>query len=76
MSSAEDPLVAIADELYAGAVGEFTPARDAAAKAQQDKDLAKRIKALRKPTVAAWAVNLLVRREGDQIGQVDVPASK
>ena len=65
-----DPLVAVADELYALPAGEFTAARDAAAKEAEDRGLAKRIKALRKPTVAAWALNLLVRRESDQIGQV------
>jgi len=68
--SSADPLVAEADALYALAPSEFTPARDAAAKAAEDRDLGKRIKALRKPTVAAWALNLLVRRESDQIGQV------
>jgi hypothetical protein len=63
-------LLEIADRLYALPLGEFTPARDAAAKEQADKDLAAAVKALRKPSVAAWAVNLLVRREGDQIDQV------
>lgn len=69
MSSAEE-LVAVADGLYALPASEFTPARDAAAKQSADKDLGKRIKALRKPSVAAWAINLLVRREADQIDQV------
>ncbi|MCW2780098.1 MAG: hypothetical protein JWR35_547 [Marmoricola sp.] len=67
---AEDALVAIADELYAGPATEFTEARNAAAKASGDKALAKRIKELKKPSVAAWAVNLLVRHEADQIDQV------
>jgi hypothetical protein len=69
MSSA-DPLLEVADGLCALPASEFTAARDAAAKAADDKELGKRIKALRKPSVAAWAVNLLVRREGDQIDQV------
>lgn len=69
MNSA-DPLLAQADRLYSLPPGEFTPARDAAAKEAPDRDFGKRIKALRKPTVAAWALNLLVRRESDQIGQV------
>lgn len=72
MSSAE--LVAVADELYAVPLGEFTPARDRAAKATADKALATRIKALKKPSLSAWAVNLLVRRESDQIDQVLVLA--
>jgi hypothetical protein len=71
--SSADPLLGIADELYAALPSAFTADRDAAAKAAAadgDKDLGKQVKALRKPSVAAWAVNLLVRRESDQIGQV------
>ena len=68
-------LLEVADRLYAEPLSAFTPARDAAARAAStgedaDKALATRIKSLRKPSVAAWAVNLLVRREGDQIDQV------
>lgn len=73
MSSAD--LVAIADRLYAEQVAGFIGARDRAAKEAASKDapgkeLAARIKALRKPSVAAWAVNLLVRRESGQIDEV------
>jgi septal ring factor EnvC (AmiA/AmiB activator) len=68
MTTAE--LLEVADRLYAEPLGAFTAARDAAAKAAGDKDLATRVKALKKPSVAAWAVNLLVRRESDQIDQV------
>lgn len=73
MTAAE--LLEIADRLYAEPLSGFTPARDAAAKEagrgeDADKELAARVKALKKPSVAAWAVNLLVRREGDQIEQV------
>lgn len=68
MSSAD--LVALADELYAGPVAAFTAARDAAAKAAGDKAFAARVKALKKPSLAAWAVNVLVRRESEQIDQV------
>ena len=35
-----------------------------------DKALAAQIKKLKKPSVAAWAVNLLVRRESEQIDSV------
>jgi hypothetical protein len=70
MTSA-DPLVAIADRLYAVPADAFTEARNAAAReAGDDKELAKRVKALRKPSTSAWAVNLLVRREAGQIDQV------
>ncbi|MCZ4497469.1 MAG: hypothetical protein JWQ74_22 [Marmoricola sp.] len=75
MPSADVPqsvaaLVTVADGLYGDPLATFTAARDAAAKTTVDKELAARIKALRKPSVAAWAVNLLVRRESDQIDQV------
>jgi len=65
-----DELLAVADRLYAEPLSDFTAARDAAVKDASDKELSGRIKALKKPSVAAWAVNLLVRREGDQIDQV------
>jgi len=64
-----DELIAVADTLYAGPIAGFTAARDAAAKAAS-QELGARIKALKKPSTAAWAVNLLVRREADQIDQV------
>jgi hypothetical protein len=65
-------LLAVADELYGLPPAEFTPARDARAKALkgEDADLAKRVKALHKPATAAWVVNLLVRREAGQVEQV------
>jgi hypothetical protein len=68
-----DELAAVADALYAGPPEGFTEARNQAAKQQQDgggKELAGRIKKLKKPSVAAWAVNLLVRRESEQIDSV------
>ena len=65
-----DELLAVADRLYAEPLSDFTAARDAAVKDASDKELGGRVKALKKPSVAAWAVNLLVRREGDQIDQV------
>ena len=63
-------LLEIADQLYGLPLPEFTPARDARAKALKGTDLAKQVKALRKPSVAAWVVNLLVRRESQQVEQV------
>ena len=67
-----DQLFAEADALYGLALPEFTPARDARAKELKagDAELAGRVKALRKPATAAWVVNLLVRREAEQVGQV------
>lgn len=65
-----EELLGIADELYALPLGEFTPARDARAKALKGTDLAVPVKALRKPSLAAWVVNLLVRRDAEQVAQV------
>ncbi|NYE38935.1 putative nucleic acid-binding Zn-ribbon protein [Nocardioides cavernae] len=66
-----DPLLEIADDLYALPLADFTPARDALAKEHKaDKQLAAGIKGLRKASVAAWVVNLLVRRDPDQVDQV------
>ena len=70
-----DDLLAIADALYALDPKEFTPARDARVKelkgdAKVDKDLAAQVKALKKPSVAAWVVNQLVRHETEQVDQV------
>lgn len=71
----EMPLVAllkVADELYAEPPAGFTPVRDARAKElkAEGSDLAGPVKALKKPTTAAWVVNLLVRREAAQIDQL------
>ena len=66
-----DPLLEIADDLYALPLADFTPARDALVKEHRaDKALAAAIKGLRKASVAAWVVNLLVRRDPDQVDQV------
>jgi hypothetical protein len=61
----------VADELYALPPEQFTAARNARAKeakAAGDTATAARIAALRKPTVLAWVVNLLVRELPDEIG--------
>jgi DNA repair exonuclease SbcCD ATPase subunit len=66
-----DQLLEIADELYALPQAEFTPSRDARAKElKADKELAAAVKKLKKPSVAAWVVNLFVRRESDQVEQL------
>jgi hypothetical protein len=65
-----DDLLSIADELYALSLGDFTPGRDAKAKELKGTDLAPRVKALKKPSLAAWVVNLLVRHESEQVEQV------
>ncbi|PVG83038.1 hypothetical protein DDE18_10410 [Nocardioides gansuensis] len=64
-------MLAIADELYALSLEQFTPARDALVKEHKaDKELAASIKALKKPSVAAWVVNLFVRRDPDRVAQL------
>ncbi len=64
-------LLEAADELYALPLDRFTPERDARAKAAKgDKELVAALKALRKPSLAAWVVNLLVRRDAAQVEQV------
>lgn len=72
MSTVPDGLLEIADELYGLGVGEFTAARDryAAELRATDRPLADAVRRLRKPSLAAWAVNLLVRREAEQVEQV------
>ncbi|MEU7915295.1 hypothetical protein [Microbispora bryophytorum] len=62
-----------ADRLYGMVPEEFTSARDALAKearAAGDAALAKRIKALRKPTVVAWAVNRTARERSEELGRL------
>ena len=69
--SAQESLLAIADELYALPQEEFTPARDAKARElKAEKEVAAAVKRLKKPSVAAWVVNLFVRRESEQVDQV------
>jgi len=57
------------DALYAGAPDDFIAARDALAKAAAPADRAA-IKALRRPTVAGWLVNQLVRHESDTVEEL------
>ncbi len=63
-------LESVIDELYELRPQDFTAARDArAAEARKegDRELAARIKELRRPTLSAWASNLLVRRQPDKV---------
>jgi hypothetical protein len=60
----------VADELYALPPDEFVPARDdraAAARSAGDRELARAIGRLRRPTRAAWLANLLARQRGEQL---------
>ena len=53
------------DDLYGLPLDEFTAARNALAKELRasDREAAERVKALRKPSAAAWALNQAVRRD-------------
>ena len=56
--------------LYGLPLSEFTPERNALAaelRAEGDGEAATEVKALRKPTAAAWSVNQLVRAEPDLV---------
>jgi hypothetical protein len=60
----------IADELYGLPPDEFVPARDdrvATAKESGDRDLARALARLRRPTKAAWLANLLARHRTEQL---------
>lgn len=67
-----ESLLAAADELYGLPLGDFTPRRDALAKALRgsDRALSEAIKALRKPTMPAWVLNVFVRGDPEQVAQV------
>jgi hypothetical protein len=63
-------LAAAAAELYGVPPDEFVAERRTLqdrARADGDRDLARNIGRLRKPSTAAWAVNLLSRSEGDEV---------
>jgi hypothetical protein len=67
-----DALLEAADRLYGLTLPEFTPARDALVREHKasDKELSEQIRKLKKPSVPAWVVNLLVRRDAEQVDQV------
>ena len=70
---ATDPLLSIAEELYALPPADFTGTRNQWAKQTKvdgDAELAKRVAELRKPSLAAWVVNMMMRHQGDQMAQV------
>lgn len=66
-------LRAVAWELYGLQPSEFTAARTAAAKrlrADGDRAVAARVTALRRPPLAAWAVNLLARERTELVAEI------
>ena len=69
----DDELDALAADVYSLPPAQFTAARNARAGLAAPA-LAKRLKALRKPTVSAWAVNLLAR-DGQLADAVELSAA-
>jgi hypothetical protein len=68
-----DDLDRTVDELYALPLEEFVAERDARARgirAEGDRELAGRVAALPKPTVAAWLLNQLARQRPDAVDQL------
>jgi hypothetical protein len=68
----DDALDEIAEDLYGVPPQEFVDARTAARDRVKaaDKELAKAVAALPKPTTAAWVCNLLVRRRPAEVAQL------
>jgi hypothetical protein len=69
----KDPLEQVAEELYGLPPGEFTQARDALVKklrADKERELANEVKGLRRPTLAAWALNQLVRNRRKDVDKL------
>ena len=61
------------DRLYSLPLAEFTPERDELAKRLRkdgDADAANAVKALKKPSVAAWAVNQVQRDRPDEVREL------
>lgn len=65
----DSELADIAVTLYTGSPAEFVAARNMRADEVEDADLAARIRALKKPSVAAWVVNVFARERGSQLGE-------
>ncbi|MRH28156.1 transposase [Microbacterium sp. SYP-A9085] len=62
-------LAEIAAELYTGPAEDFVAARNALAAEVADPALAEQIRALRKPSIAAWIVNVFARERAADLGQ-------
>jgi hypothetical protein len=58
------------DRLYAVPLEEFTPMRNELAKELQDPEASKVIKGLKKPNLAAWALNQLARKHSAELDEL------
>lgn len=65
----DSPLADIAVELYTGSPAEFVSARNARAAEADDAGLAAQIRDLKKPSVAAWVVNVFAHERAAQLGE-------
>ena len=59
-----------ATQLYAGLPAEFVASRTALVKEARDREAARRIGALRRPSVAAWALNQLAHQRAPVIDEL------
>ncbi|MCD2497067.1 transposase [Microbacterium nymphoidis] len=64
-----DGLDEIAAGLCSGPLAEFVSSRAARAARTEDPELARRIRALRKPSVGAWVVNVFARRRAAHLAE-------
>ncbi|MDQ0613294.1 type II secretory pathway component HofQ [Microbacterium sp. W4I4] len=64
-----DELTRIAAELYTAKPSEFIAERTARAKGLADRGLAERVRVLRRPSVAAWVVNVFAQERADRLAQ-------
>ncbi|XES01401.1 hypothetical protein HEP87_63655 [Streptomyces sp. S1D4-11] len=67
-------LDAVVDELYGLPPGSRLPAMSGPRPRRGDRELAEQICWLRRPTLRAWASNLLVCEQPDEVTQTPVPA--
>jgi hypothetical protein len=70
---ADDPVESAARRLYALPLDRFTPARDELARTLRKegrREAAESVRALRKPTGAAWAVNQLAHRRAEDVREL------
>jgi hypothetical protein len=73
MAAAPDELELLVDELYGLPLDAFTPERDKLARERRkagDRAGADRIKALRKPSVTAWALNQVQRHDRARVDEL------
>lgn len=66
---ADPSLTEIAAELHSAPPTDFVSTRDTRAKQVEDRELAAQVKSLRKPSIAAWVMNLFAVERSERLGQ-------